>query len=378
MINRKTITIDFLHPWVYDQESLLQILKICFPDRVLQEFDFVWTPRHPDYLIVSASHIISDTLFLNRLMTAARPDTVTISFSDECVAPDLNIFDYALVFDRGLMLGDRVCRIPCLHFYRNNVKGWADVTTEDPNILLTQKTRFCNFIYSNSSGHPSRAELFHKISTYKRVDSLGKYLNNTGNETSRDDKNWDDLSIAMKNPYKFSIACENATYKGYISEKLLTSFHAQTIPIYWGDPTVTEEFNPKAFINCHDYTNFDDVVERVRQVDQDDDMWCAMIQEPHRTPEQIARYECEIQSLTLFCNNIFSQDRKEAKRVGIGTMPSIYRKWFYSSAAVPYTFSQRLRCYRYFVMSKISFGKSKKRYIEKYERLRLLQSKGDL
>ena len=48
--------------------------------------------------------------------------------------------------------------------------------------------------------------------------------------------------------YKFSIAMENTEGDGYISEKLIDSFLAGTIPIYYGDYMIDEYINLEAFI----------------------------------------------------------------------------------------------------------------------------------
>ena len=41
---------------------------------------------------------------------------------------------------------------------------------------------------------------------------------------------------------------ENSNGDGYISEKIIESFLAGTIPIYYGDYMVDEYINPKAYI----------------------------------------------------------------------------------------------------------------------------------
>ncbi len=41
-----------------------------------------------------------------------------------------------------------------------------------------------------------------------------------------------------------------------------------------------EVYNPKAFINCHDYDSFDDVVKKVIELDNNDDEYLKMLKEP--------------------------------------------------------------------------------------------------
>ena len=57
------------------------------------------------------------------------------------------------------------------------------------------------------------------------------------------------------NDYMFSVAMENASYASWWTEKLLDCFVAGTVPIYWGDPEISEYFNPDGMIFLDD--NFD-------------------------------------------------------------------------------------------------------------------------
>ncbi|MGL2622342.1 glycosyltransferase family 10 domain-containing protein, partial [Helicobacter pylori] len=34
--------------------------------------------------------------------------------------------------------------------------------------------------------------------------------------------------------------------------------------IYWGSPSVAKDFNPKSFVNVHDFNNFDEAIDHVR------------------------------------------------------------------------------------------------------------------
>lgn len=45
------------------------------------------------------------------------------------------------------------------------------------------------------------------------------------------------------------------------------------MPIYWGNPDIEKDFNGAAFINCHRFDNFDQVVEKVIELDNNDALW---------------------------------------------------------------------------------------------------------
>jgi alpha(1,3/1,4) fucosyltransferase len=220
----------------------------------------------PDYIIYSGFGY--DHLKYNCLR---------IFYTGECMTPDFNECDYAIGFDR-LQLGDRHARIPLYDLFQykasyQTLMERAPFTSEE----LSAKTGFCNFVYSNCFAQDMRTVIFEKLSKYKRVDSGGRYRNNIGGFV-RDKK-------AFQSNYKFSIAFENSSYDGYVTEKILDSFVARTIPIYYGDPRVVLDFNPKAFINVHDFASLDEVVERVRQIDNDDRLYISILNQPIVNPE---------------------------------------------------------------------------------------------
>ena len=83
------------------------------------------------------------------------------------------------------------------------------------------------------------------------MDYGGKYHNTVGHIYPPSEK------VDFQKNYKFSIAFENTYCSGYTMEKLVDSFASQHIPLYYGNPRVAEEFNPKAFINAHDFNSLD-------------------------------------------------------------------------------------------------------------------------
>lgn len=46
------------------------------------------------------------------------------------------------------------------------------------------------------------------------------------------------------------MAFESNCLAGFVTEKILHGFAAQTVPIYLGDPLIKNDFNSKAFIDC--------------------------------------------------------------------------------------------------------------------------------
>jgi alpha(1,3/1,4) fucosyltransferase len=138
-----------------------------------------------------------------------------------------------------------------------------------------------------------RNDFFHLLTNkYKKVDSGGKALNSIGGLVN--DK------LAFQRECKFSIAFENSSYPGYTTEKILHAFVADTIPIYWGNPLVHKDFNTKAFINCHDYNNFDEVVDRVIEIDNNDELYLQYLKEPALAIDNNEKYLDEEKILDKF------------------------------------------------------------------------------
>lgn len=50
--------------------------------------------------------------------------------------------------------------------------------------------------------------------------------------------------------YRFSVAAENAALPGYVTEKIVNSYLAETVPIYWGAPDFPAYFNAAAVVMC--------------------------------------------------------------------------------------------------------------------------------
>lgn len=288
---------------------------------------FNWLPfgtGTPDY-VIATEHIYTNKKYFQYYKKYVKQGAIILFITGECMTPDLNICDYAICFDRHLSIDDRIGRKPTLYFFTQSLfDEYRNMKVTDE--LIASKTKFCNFMYS----HPyvTRDELFHKVCEYKKVDSIGKHLNNTGVSSTRYVKGWQQLSIELRMPYKFSIAAENASLMGYTTEKLISCLEAKTVPIYWGDASVGEELNSKAFINCHEYDSWDAVVERIKEIDNNPELFRSILEEPWQTPEQEAKYNKSVQEYEDWVAHIFLQDKDKARRMFGGSFHDVYMQWF--------------------------------------------------
>jgi len=190
--------------------------------------------------------------------------------SAENVRPNFNVCDYAFTFDYPITT--RNYRLP---LYRRCFEYKDLLLKRDVEAISAQKRKFCSFMISNQKAK-ERTEFFKKLSDYKPVDSGGRFMNNIGRPIEQGRQNKVDW---MRN-YKFNIAFENTTYPGYTTEKILEAFVSGTIPIYWGNPLIGLDFNTKAFVNCHDFKSFDEVIEYVKEIDQNETLYQDYLRQP--------------------------------------------------------------------------------------------------
>jgi len=126
--------------------------------------------------------------------------------------------------------------------------------------------RFCSFTVSNPSNF-MRNSIFQSLSQYKKVYSYGRYLTNDFSlqQLSRGTY-WRNAKIEFfRNvPHKFAITYEHSPFRYYCTEKLMDTFLIGSIPIYWGDPRVEEDWNSDAFINA---TKLNNVIDTVKYID---------------------------------------------------------------------------------------------------------------
>ena len=228
-------------------------------------------PDDPDYVIYSVSGC--------NFMTYK--DAIRIFFTGENIVPDFNLCDYAFGY-HWIEFSDRYFRCPNYQLYDQYKALTARSTSLGRGeILGYTKPRFCNFIYAEDGGHPFRTEFFHRLNSRKRVDSAGQHLRNVDDDIGPAFKgDWTIPKVAYQKQFRFSIAFENSSSPGYTTEKIVHALAADTVPIYWGNPEIGREFNTKRFINCHEYDSPDAVIERVLELDEDEDAFQELLRQP--------------------------------------------------------------------------------------------------
>ncbi len=239
-------------------------------------------------------------------------DCIKIFYTAEDISPDFNLCDYAIGFD-NMVFEDRYIRFSLFMNQKEfPVAAKKHIYTETD---LKEKTGFCDYVVSNGNGDPIRTEIFHRLSEYKKVDSGGRYLNNIGGPI--------ESKFEFQKKHKFSITFENGAQRGYTTEKIVHAFAAKTIPIYWGNPDIASDFNTKSFINYRDYGNLDDLIKRVIEVDNDDELYRSILSEPIFEDGEIPE-KFRMETLEKFLCHIIEQPLSEAGRRCFHTWRRVY------------------------------------------------------
>ena len=237
----------------------------------------------------------------------------------ENLTPDFNLCDYGIAFDK-IQFGDRYLRYPYAMRFLNRPELY---NRQNRDAQKEHRDRFCSFVYSNAEADPHREALLDTVQKYKPVDCGGKIRHNTDIPMQ---PGWDyaQARTEFEKHYKFSIACENSSTPGYMTEKLFISLAAGTIPIYWGDPTIREFVNEKAFICAQSFATEEELLARIREVDTDPAVYQDMITQPVFLPGWTL--EAEQEKLRDFLFAIFDQPKAEAYRRNMAYYGKLYQR----------------------------------------------------
>ena len=276
-------------------------METSYPLQAISKFfDVVHDQENPEILLYScfgAQHLDYDC--------------VKVFLTGENLVPDFNFCDYAIGFHH-LSFDDRYLRF--LLFSAQQFLEKAGQARAEAVLSDLSSRRFCNFIYSNSRADPVRDAFFHVLNERKPVDSFGGHLKNTEMEIAhRHGEDWGASKRAAQQAYNFTIAFENSQTPGYVTEKLLHAFVAGTIPIYWGDPRVAEDFNPKAFIHLRDFDTPEDCADYVVALSEDPERMAAYLSEPVFAGNVVPPHLAE-EKLDSFLKHICDQPAHERPR----------------------------------------------------------------
>ncbi|MFP6275133.1 glycosyltransferase family 10 domain-containing protein, partial [Helicobacter pylori] len=229
----------------------------------------------------------ADIVFGNPLGSARKilsyQNTKRVFYTGENEAPNFNLFDYAIGFDE-LDFNNRYLRMPLYYAYLHYKAEIVNDTTapykikdnslytlkkpthhfkeNHPNLCAVVnnesdplKRGFASFVASNPNA-PKRNAFYDALNSIEPVTGGGSVRNTLGYNVKNKSE--------FLSQYKFNLCFENTQGYGYVTEKIIDAYFSHTIPIYWGSPSVAKDFNPKSFVNVHDFKDFDEAIDYVR------------------------------------------------------------------------------------------------------------------
>ncbi|WRF30485.1 fucosyltransferase [Helicobacter pylori] len=210
-------------------------------------------------------------------------NTKRVFYTGENESPNFNLFDYAIGFDE-LDFRDRYLRMPLYydrlhhkaesvndttapyklknnslyalkkpsHHFKENHPNLCAVVNDESDPL---KRGFASFVASNPNA-PIRNAFYDALNSIEPVTGGGSVKNTLGYNVKNKNE--------FLSQYKFNLCFENSQGYGYVTEKIIDAYFSHTIPIYWGSPSVAKDFNPKSFVNVHDFKDFDEAIDYIK------------------------------------------------------------------------------------------------------------------
>jgi hypothetical protein len=263
--NKKTIVLGLTDTHSQIHDFFITLLN--------KRFNVVLDNDNPQYLIFGDKNFGNNNLKYD-------PNKVTkIFYTGENQRPWDYTCHYAISFDH--FENERMYRLPLYSIYdfdneNKSLPCFANHVRKEEDVL--KKTKFCSFVVRNPTCE-RRNVFFEKLSRYKMIHAGGPLFNNIGYVLPYGDQ-------AMKSKlewlpdFKFNMCFENSSYPGYTTEKIYEAFVGYTVPIYWGSTTVETDFNPRAFLNYHDYDNDEDFIDAIIEIDNDYYKYLDMYMQP--------------------------------------------------------------------------------------------------
>jgi hypothetical protein len=135
---------------------------------------------------------------------------------------------------------------------------------------LEKRDKFC--VAFIGKAYPFRMHALSAISKIGEVDVYGGIARNT--RQSRAEEKYE-----ISQQYKFVFAFENDLYPGYVTEKVPEAWATGAVPLYWGsDPAGF--LNQNSMINLANFPTLEDFVERVKEVNQNHELWMEYASQP--------------------------------------------------------------------------------------------------
>jgi hypothetical protein len=265
------------------------------------QYLFNFTSDNPDYLLYD--------VFGCEQIELKYQNAIKIAFYTENIIPDFNYADYSIGFHNINYLDRYFKKTTLIWIFQTrylNIKNKFFETIRKKAYRNEKRKKFCAAVISNfKCTNGFRIKFINELKKYKKVDMGGSYQNNVGGNVKN--------KTQFLSSYKFSIAMENSEGQGYVSEKILDSFIAGTIPIYYGGYMIDEFINPKAYILIKNENDITKKIDYIKKIDNNDILYKSILKEKLFINDNlVSKFDIE---KAKFFNHIFEQEKNKAKRV---------------------------------------------------------------
>lgn len=188
--------------------------------------------------------------------------------------PPHSKFDLTLSFDTDEYNGTNVY-FPLIYTYMDMLNNSASYVRHKitpskaaapRNFQIETREKFACVFMSNPETQRMRV-----VDALRRIGQVDVYGRVSGNYVA--DK------IAISNQYKFQICLENDLFPGYVTEKPLEAWLSGSVPVYSGLDSMSI-LNPKAILNLSDFSNLNDLVDKVRELNNDVEAYLRIVNAP--------------------------------------------------------------------------------------------------
>jgi alpha(1,3/1,4) fucosyltransferase len=257
----------------YPLENILSKTKLYIESKLSEEKMKVWLQRQN-----GISEVLNNKNF-NIWVTYENRRPFIESY-DLTLSFDIDAFDERNYYLPLVYLYLRIDGLPeysAIHDVSMDYCSEWRVVSKD---VIANRNRFASSFINNP--HPLRFTAINELSKISEVDvfgrSVGKYVEN---------------KIDRAKDYWFNICFENDLYPGYVTEKILESWLAQSIPLYWGDDK-NGILNPEAYINLAKFEDLKEFTSHVATIYKDKNRMIEIIEQP------LFRKKLEVDQLLQF------------------------------------------------------------------------------
>lgn len=229
-----------------------------------------------------------------------------IFYSGENKRPNFLVCDFAFTYDFNKRKNHFRLPLYSLYIEHHNMlpKLQQKKSKEEIAEIWNKKNKFCCMLVSNPNA-TKRIAFFKRLSEIKQVDSGGSVLNNIGGRVA--DK------MEFINNYKFVLAFENESFNGYTTEKILEPIVMNCIPIYWGNKKIYLDFNPKRFVNYHDFDTEEALFKRLQEIEMNPKLAMEILSEPIFSKDKI-NYSQERELVLEQITKVFNSKKKSVAK----------------------------------------------------------------